>query len=93
MIIFLNILWSFAGAPNLIDNIPIDSLMQKRTQPRSSNLINNDQSVFSSEIETHEPGTSRYLILYRKSVEGGRGQEPVLITDISPRALKLLSPT
>lgn len=44
--------------------------------------------VFSPEIETREPGTFRYLILYRKSVEGGE-QEPVLITDISPRALSL----
>lgn len=42
--------------------------------------------VFSPEIETREQGTFRYLILYRKSVEGGGGQEPVLITDISPRA-------
>lgn len=40
--------------------------------------------VFSLEIETREPGTFRYLILYRKSVEGGGEQEPVLITDISP---------
>lgn len=40
--------------------------------------------VFSPEIETREPGTFRYLILYRKSVEGGGEQEPVLITDISP---------
>lgn len=42
--------------------------------------------VFSPEIETREQGTFRYLILYRKSVEGGGGQEPVLITGISPRA-------